>query len=88
MRAVADGYTLLLIGPNNAISATLYDKLNEVGIILAQALGGRKPNPGAPVAGSFSEPITAQYPDRVPSPSTLSVSLIVHLGFVEILQKS
>jgi tripartite-type tricarboxylate transporter receptor subunit TctC len=28
VRAAADGYTLLLIGPNNAISATLYDKLN------------------------------------------------------------
>jgi tripartite-type tricarboxylate transporter receptor subunit TctC len=28
VRAAADGYTLLLIGPFNAISATLYDKLN------------------------------------------------------------
>jgi tripartite-type tricarboxylate transporter receptor subunit TctC len=28
VRAAADGYTLLLIVPNNAISATLYDKLN------------------------------------------------------------
>ena len=28
MRAAANGYTLLLIGPNNAISATVYDKLN------------------------------------------------------------
>jgi tripartite-type tricarboxylate transporter receptor subunit TctC len=28
VRAPPDGYTLLLIGPNNAISATLYDKLN------------------------------------------------------------
>src|SRR3954467_3299727 len=28
VRAPADGYTLLLIGPPNAINATLYDKLN------------------------------------------------------------
>ena len=28
MRASPDGYTLLLIGPANAINATLYDKLN------------------------------------------------------------
>jgi len=28
VRAPPDGYTLLLIGPNNAISATLYDRLN------------------------------------------------------------
>jgi len=28
VRAPADGYTLLLFGPNTAISATLYDKLN------------------------------------------------------------
>ena len=28
MRAPPDGYTLLLIGPPNAINATLYDKLN------------------------------------------------------------
>jgi tripartite-type tricarboxylate transporter receptor subunit TctC len=28
VRAPPNGYTLLLIGPNNAISATLYDKLN------------------------------------------------------------
>ena len=28
VRAPPDGYTLLLIGPNNAISTTLYDKLN------------------------------------------------------------
>ena len=28
VRAAANGYTLLLIGPNNAISATVYDKLN------------------------------------------------------------
>jgi len=27
-RAAADGYTLLLVGPQNAINATLYDKLN------------------------------------------------------------
>src|SRR5262249_60063944 len=27
-RAPADGYTLLLVGPNSAINATLYDKLN------------------------------------------------------------
>jgi tripartite-type tricarboxylate transporter receptor subunit TctC len=29
-RAPADGYTLLLVGPANAISATLYDKVNFV----------------------------------------------------------
>ena len=28
MRAPADGYTLLLVGPSSAINATLYDKLN------------------------------------------------------------
>src|SRR5262245_29042935 len=28
VRAPADGYTLLLVGGNNAINATLYDKLN------------------------------------------------------------
>jgi tripartite-type tricarboxylate transporter receptor subunit TctC len=28
VRATPDGYTLLLVGPNNAISATLYEKLN------------------------------------------------------------
>jgi tripartite-type tricarboxylate transporter receptor subunit TctC len=28
VRAPADGYTLLLVGPQNAINATLYDKLN------------------------------------------------------------
>ncbi|MEA2937537.1 MAG: hypothetical protein QOC56_1041 [Alphaproteobacteria bacterium] len=28
VRAPADGYTLLLVGPPNAINATLYDKLN------------------------------------------------------------
>ena len=28
MRAPADGYTLLLVGPSRAINATLYDKLN------------------------------------------------------------
>src|SRR6516225_9094429 len=28
VRAAANGYTLPLIGPNNAISATVYDKLN------------------------------------------------------------
>jgi tripartite-type tricarboxylate transporter receptor subunit TctC len=28
VRAFPDGYTLLLVGPNNAISATLYEKLN------------------------------------------------------------
>src|SRR5437016_185435 len=28
VRAPADGYTLLVIGANNAINATLYDKLN------------------------------------------------------------
>jgi tripartite-type tricarboxylate transporter receptor subunit TctC len=28
VRASADGYTLLMVGPPNAISATLYDKLN------------------------------------------------------------
>ena len=28
VRAASDGYTLLLVGPPNAINATLYDKLN------------------------------------------------------------
>ena len=28
VRAPPDGYTLLLVGPSNAINATLYDKLN------------------------------------------------------------
>src|SRR5437870_7825299 len=28
VHALADGYTLLLVGPANAINATLYDKLN------------------------------------------------------------
>src|SRR5262249_59544338 len=28
VRAPADGYTLLMVGPNSAINATLYDKLN------------------------------------------------------------
>src|ERR1700749_2083705 len=28
VRAVPDGYTLLLVGPPHAINATLYDKLN------------------------------------------------------------
>jgi tripartite-type tricarboxylate transporter receptor subunit TctC len=28
VRAPADGYTLLLVGPSSAINATLYDKLN------------------------------------------------------------
>src|SRR5258707_551886 len=28
VRAAADGYTLVTIGPSNAINATLYDKLN------------------------------------------------------------
>src|ERR1700675_1279788 len=28
LRASPDGYTLLLVGPNNAISTTLYQKLN------------------------------------------------------------
>ena len=27
MRAPADGYILLMVGPSNAINATLYDKL-------------------------------------------------------------
>jgi tripartite-type tricarboxylate transporter receptor subunit TctC len=30
VRAPADGYTLLMVSPNNAINATLYDKLNFV----------------------------------------------------------
>jgi tripartite-type tricarboxylate transporter receptor subunit TctC len=30
VRAPADGYTLLMVNPNNAINATLYDKLNFV----------------------------------------------------------
>src|SRR5262245_35618794 len=30
VRAPADGYTLLLVGPSSAIHATLYDKLNFV----------------------------------------------------------
>jgi tripartite-type tricarboxylate transporter receptor subunit TctC len=30
VRAPSDGYTLLLVGPSNAIDATLYDKLNFV----------------------------------------------------------
>src|SRR5262245_54624070 len=30
VRAPADGYTLLLVGPSSAINATLYDKLNFV----------------------------------------------------------
>jgi tripartite-type tricarboxylate transporter receptor subunit TctC len=30
VRAFPDGYTLLLVGPNNAINATLYDKLNFI----------------------------------------------------------
>ena len=29
VRAPADGYTLLLVGPSRAINATLYDKLNK-----------------------------------------------------------
>src|SRR5262249_21723075 len=28
VRAPADGYVLLMVGPSNAINATLYDKLN------------------------------------------------------------
>ena len=28
VRASADGYTLLMVGPSNAINATLYDKMN------------------------------------------------------------
>jgi tripartite-type tricarboxylate transporter receptor subunit TctC len=28
VRAPADGYTLLVVGPNHAVNATLYDKLN------------------------------------------------------------
>ena len=28
VRAPADGYMLLMVGPSNAINATLYDKLN------------------------------------------------------------
>jgi len=56
VRAAADGYTLLLIGPNNAISATLYDKLNFNFIRDIAPVAGimRAPNvmevnPGVPV---------------------------------------
>jgi tripartite-type tricarboxylate transporter receptor subunit TctC len=56
VRAAADGYTLLLIGPNNAISATLYDKLNFNFIQDIAPVAGimRAPNvmevnPGVPV---------------------------------------
>jgi tripartite-type tricarboxylate transporter receptor subunit TctC len=46
VRAPADGYTLLMIGPNNAISATLYDKLNFNFIRDIAAIAGvmRAPN--------------------------------------------
>jgi tripartite-type tricarboxylate transporter receptor subunit TctC len=33
VRAPPDGYTLLVVGPSNAINATLYDKLNFIGDI-------------------------------------------------------
>jgi tripartite-type tricarboxylate transporter receptor subunit TctC len=56
VRAAADGYTLLLIGPNNAISATLYDNLNFDFIRDIAPVAGimRAPNvmevnPGVPV---------------------------------------
>jgi tripartite-type tricarboxylate transporter receptor subunit TctC len=45
VRAAADGYTLLLIGPNAAIGATLYDKLNFNFIRDIAPVAGRTPQP-------------------------------------------
>src|SRR5271165_6045130 len=45
VRAPADGYTLLMIGPSSTINATLYDKLNFVFL-----------RDTAPVASVFRQP--------------------------------
>jgi len=56
VRAPADGYTLLMVGPSNAINATLYDKLsfNFIRDI-------------APVAGLISHPLVIVMNPSVPA---------------------
>ncbi len=56
VRASPDGYTLLLIGPANAINATLYDKLNFVFL-----------RDIAPVAGINREPYVIAVHPSVPA---------------------
>jgi tripartite-type tricarboxylate transporter receptor subunit TctC len=56
VRASPDGYTLLLVGPNNAISATLYEKLNFNFI-----------HDIAPVAGIMSAPNVMEVNPAVPA---------------------
>jgi tripartite-type tricarboxylate transporter receptor subunit TctC len=56
VRASPDGYTLLLVGPNNAISATLYEKLNFNFI-----------HDTAPVAGILSAPNVMEVNPAVPA---------------------
>jgi tripartite-type tricarboxylate transporter receptor subunit TctC len=56
VRASPDGYTLLLVGPNNAISATLYEKLNFNFI-----------HDSAPVAGIMSAPNVMEVNPAVPA---------------------
>jgi tripartite-type tricarboxylate transporter receptor subunit TctC len=56
VRAPADGYTLLMVGPSNAINATLYDKLNFNFI-----------RDIAPVAGIISHPLVIVTNPSVPA---------------------
>jgi tripartite-type tricarboxylate transporter receptor subunit TctC len=56
VRASPDGYTLLLVGPNNAISATLYERLNYNFI-----------RDIAPVAGIFRAPNVLDVNPSVPA---------------------
>jgi tripartite-type tricarboxylate transporter receptor subunit TctC len=58
VRAPADGYTLLLVGPSHAINATLYDKLNFVFV-----------RDIAPVASFFRGPVVLVVNPSVPARS-------------------
>ena len=40
VRAASDGYTLLLVGPPNAINATLYDKLASISSVTSRRSRG------------------------------------------------
>src|SRR5215510_3792082 len=60
VRAPADGYTLLLVGPSSAINATLYDNLNFVFL-----------RDIAPVAGVIRAPFVLEVNPSVPAKTVL-----------------